>query len=55
MAGALTRFEDLVRLPMGVSVNITSYSARMILQVAYQPEVRAAAGNDRNVLVALLC
>ena len=37
----ITRFEDRLQLPLGVSVNFTSYSAKILAQVAYNPAVMA--------------
>ncbi|KAK9850097.1 hypothetical protein WJX84_009691, partial [Apatococcus fuscideae] len=35
----VTRFEDRFRLPLAVSVNFTSHSAKMLLEVAYNPRL----------------
>lgn len=40
----LTRFEDRKRLPLGISVNLATFSAKMLAQVAHNPlaiQVRA--------------
>lgn len=37
-----TRFEDRYRLPIGISVNMTSFSAKLLTSTLYNP---------RNVLV----
>ncbi|GAB4823067.1 hypothetical protein N2152v2_010113 [Parachlorella kessleri] len=34
-----TRFEDSTRLPLGVIVNATSFAAKVLTQVAYEPRV----------------
>ena len=36
--GSTTRFEDLTRLPLGISVNFTSFSAKMLAFLAYYPK-----------------
>lgn len=37
----LTRFEDRQRLPLGISVNFTSFAAKLLTQAAYSPHVLA--------------
>ena len=33
----VTRFEDRYRLPLGVTVNLTDYSAQLATEVSMQP------------------
>ncbi|DBA72591.1 TPA: hypothetical protein ACH3X2_010343 [Trebouxia sp. C0005] len=50
----VTRFEDRYRLPLGVTVNMTDYSAQLATEVAYNPQVLLPAsklGEDSEVLV----
>eukprot|EP00891_Asterochloris_glomerata_P004631 jgi/Astpho2/4631/Aster-x0209 len=50
----LTRFEDRSRLPLGISVNMTAYSARLLTQVAYNPGVMlpySKLGEEHEVTV----
>eukprot|EP00887_Chlorella_sp_A99_P007503 scaffold2.g7503.t1 len=42
-AGGLTRFEDTTRPPLGVSVNMASYSAKALSHTALQPLFKDAA------------
>ena len=35
----VTRFEDRQRLPMGISVNLTAYAAKLCFQAAYEPMI----------------
>ena len=35
----VTRFEDRNRLPLGICVNLTAFSAKMLTQTAYSPQV----------------
>ena len=35
----VTRFEDRQRLPMGISVNLTAYAAKLCFQAAYNPMI----------------
>ena len=34
----VTRFEDRFRLPLGISVNMTSYAAKLLVLTSYDPE-----------------
>ena len=36
----ITRFEDRGRLPLGSNFNVTSFSARILSQAAYNPKAR---------------
>ena len=35
----MTRFEDRNRLPLSICVNLTAFSAKMLTQTAYSPQV----------------
>ncbi|KAL6749116.1 hypothetical protein V8C86DRAFT_3032280 [Haematococcus lacustris] len=41
----MTRFEDRNRLPLGISINFSSYSAKLLTQVAYSPASLIAYSN----------
>lgn len=47
----VTRFEDRFRLPLGISVNFTSFAANLLVLTAYDPEygIRLATGFGRTV------
>eukprot|EP00887_Chlorella_sp_A99_P007502 scaffold2.g7502.t1 len=50
----LTRFEDATRLPLGVSTNLSSYSAKALAHAALEPHLVEAAwalGRDADVFV----
>jgi hypothetical protein len=42
----VTRFEDRFRLPLGISINMTSYAAKLLVLTMYDPErgIRLVAG-----------
>ncbi len=52
MGGLPTRFEDQTRLPMGVSVNSTSYSAKLLQ--ARRTATPAAVGRPANLGLCLI-
>ena len=35
----MTRFEDRFRLPLGVAVNFTAHSGKLLTQMAYNPKM----------------
>jgi hypothetical protein len=37
--GGVTRFEDLQKAPLGISVNFTSFSAKMLAFLAFYPKL----------------
>lgn len=52
--GGTTRFEDLERLPLGISVNFTSFSAKMLAFLAYYPKLLVpffALGEEADITV----
>lgn len=52
--GGVTRFEDLKRLPIGISVNFTSFSAKMLAFLAYYPKLLVpffALGEEADITV----
>ena len=52
--GGTTRFEDLARLPLGISVNFTSFSAKMLAFLAYYPKLLVpffALGEEADITV----
>lgn len=52
--GGVTRFEDLRRLPLGISVNFTSFSAKMLSFLAYYPKLLVpffALGEEADITV----
>jgi hypothetical protein len=54
--GGVTRFEDLKRLPLGMSVNFTSFSAKMLAFLVYYPKLLVpyfSLGQDADITVCL--
>jgi hypothetical protein len=52
--GSVTRFEDLKRLPLGMSVNFTSFSAKMLAFLVYYPKLLVpyfSLGEDADITV----
>ena len=51
----VTRFEDRFKLPLGISVNMTSFAAKVLIQSVYNPNhglvLMAAVGNYANLAV----
>jgi hypothetical protein len=47
----VTRFEDRFRLPLGISINMTSYAAKLLVLTMYDPErgIRLVAGFGRSI------
>lgn len=51
----VTRYEDRFKLPLGISVNMTSFAAKVLIQSAYDPDhglkLMASVGNYANLTV----
>ena len=47
----VTRFEDRFRLPLGISINMTSYAAKLLVLTMYDPErgIRLVAGFGKTI------
>lgn len=54
----VTRFEDRFRLPLGISINMTSYAAKLLVMTMYDPErgIRLVAGFGKTLdLTVVAC